>query len=167
MKPGERLRLLRQAKSLKKHQLFKLVNELGGTISSGYISNLESGKANSEHLGIHYLRTFARALEVREHVMTSEIRDSEIQTNAAQVLVEEVLEVFLSQEGSTIDQSEGDLLRRVVKRVGGPKWCSEWSPLYQRLTTYRTLSDSASPAGSPRTTPPLKRDPGRRSGSKA
>ena len=145
MKPGDRLRLLREAKGLNKNRFCELVNKLGDTISSGHLSNLESGRANSEHVGNHYLRTFARALEVREHVMTSEIRDTAIENDATQVLVEEVLEVFLEQEGkSAVQSTDVAILRDLVARFGGPRWCSEWPAFYQRLKAYKTLSEQSS-----------------------
>src|SRR5713101_8119016 len=137
--PGTKLRLLREKKGLNKSQFTKLVQATGQNISPAYINNLERGAANSEHLGVHYLKAFAAVLEVREFVVTSELRDADIQTDPAAVLVQEVFETFLARNPGAVPAAEIELLRRLVKEAGGPKWCRNWPEQYQILKRHRAL----------------------------
>jgi transcriptional regulator with XRE-family HTH domain len=143
--PGQRLKALREAKGLNRNQLYNRVLQQGDDISSTYIPKLEKDvRRCSERAGIQYFKMLARALEVRDFVLTSDHRDRDFARNPEIVLAEEVLEAYLARPDTTVERSEAELLRRLVGRVGGPQWADEWPQLYRVLSAHRELLSEAS-----------------------
>lgn len=148
MTPGQRLRRLREEKGLNPRQFAARVNAAGRKVSEGYIYNLERGTANSEHVGLHFLRAFTQVLEVRDHVLTSSLLDGEIEKSPARVLMREVLETFLASEGRRIKPAEADALRKLADVSEVPRWAQDWPAFHEALATYTSLQ-GASEAGLP------------------